>query len=158
MWYFDTQKSSNIDYDFEQLDREVDMNEQTQYSRYKAKVESQKQIKFQNNVCTHWLREVCSRGNFCDHLHSYVPESMPPCTFFQKGGHCTNPDCIYSHNEDHQNKDPCLYYLSGFCYKGNHCLREHKYLDTPLCLNYLAGFCPAGPKCLFKHPKWPHAE
>lgn len=40
-------------------------------------------------VCTHWLRGLCKKGENCEFLHSYDPNKMPICKYYQNGN-CKN--------------------------------------------------------------------
>lgn len=83
-------------------------------------------------VCRHWIRNMCMKGEFCDFLHQYDYERMPPCFSYQKYAVCI---------------DEAL---------GN-CPFKHKADDTPLCAEYFLGFCKYGPKCKRRHePKARH--
>ncbi|EEA06325.1 zinc finger (CCCH type) domain-containing protein [Cryptosporidium muris RN66] len=83
-------------------------------------------------VCRHWIRNMCMKGDFCDFLHQYDYERMPPCFTYQKYGVCV---------------DEAL---------GN-CPFKHKADETPLCAQYFLGFCKFGPKCKRRHePKARH--
>ncbi|KAJ1612971.1 cleavage and polyadenylation specificity factor 4-like protein [Cryptosporidium canis] len=77
-------------------------------------------------VCRHWMRNMCMKGDFCDFLHQYDREKMPPCFTYQKYGVCL---------------DRVL----------NSCPFKHKSDDTQLCADYFLGLCPFGPMCKRNH-------
>jgi len=37
-------------------------------------------------VCKHWLRGLCKKGESCEYLHEYRLDKMPICYFFSKFG------------------------------------------------------------------------
>ena len=166
MWFFDYHQESNVEFNFEQLNKEADANEERfndsyskgQQSNHQTD-DSKKQQSYHSTVCTHWIREVCNKGNLCKFLHSYDASRFEPCRFWRKDTNsCTNPECLFPHSGPHQHIELCKHFVAGFCHRGSNCNKRHppdKY--NSVCLNYLAGFCPEGPNCIFKHPKWPTA-
>lgn len=48
------------------------------------------------DVCKHWLRSQCKKGDLCEYLHQYDMTRMPLCHFFTEG-QCTKDDCQFLH-------------------------------------------------------------
>ncbi|KAL0233434.1 hypothetical protein PCE1_001949 [Barthelona sp. PCE] len=100
-------------------------------------------------VCTHWLRDMCHKGDECEYLHTLDKDRMPPCRFYHTPQGCSNPECLYGHYEAAAR---CPSYALGFCPSGPSCVYNHVHQQP--CEHYLAGFCPRGPDCPFGHPKY----
>lgn len=103
-------------------------------------------------VCKHWLRGLCMKGERCDYLHIYDPARMPVCHLYATYGECNNKDCIFAHRAVEERADECPYYNRGFCSKGATCRQQH--VRRLPCALYLQGFCPDGPTCEYGHPKF----
>lgn len=80
-----------------------------------------------NQVCKHWLRNLCMKGDRCDYLHQYDPNKMPECLFFLKFGKCTDPECVYRHVQSSE-RPLCQRYRLGFCKAGLLCRSRHESL------------------------------
>ena len=107
---------------------------------------------YRRQVCKHWLRGLCKKGEHCEYLHVYDPQRMPVCHLFAAFGECSNKDCIFAHRAVDEKSDECAYYARGFCKLGGACKLKHvRKLPCPL---YLQGFCPDGPQCVFGHPRF----
>ncbi|KAH8739482.1 zf-CCCH zinc finger protein [Cryptosporidium ryanae] len=102
-------------------DERIRLLQNQSVSRYDPNIRGRHSV-----VCRHWIRNMCMKGDFCDFLHQYDNERMPPCFNYQKYGVCI---------------DEAL---------GN-CPFKHKADDTPLCAQYFLGFCKYGPKCKRRH-------
>ncbi|CAK0851154.1 unnamed protein product [Prorocentrum cordatum] len=79
-------------------------------------------------VCRHWLKGLCMRGDRCSFLHAWDSRKMPECSSWRKFGSCTDPFCIFRH------VDPS---------------------ERPLCESYRLGFCPRGKLCRGRHDRLP---
>ncbi|KAG6041046.1 hypothetical protein E4U41_006137 [Claviceps citrina] len=79
-------------------------------------------------ICRDFLKDgKCPSGEFCDLSHEASPERMPDCLHYAKG-HCTNPDCLYTHSK----AAPCAlvceaFGLYGYCDRGADCTERHVY-------------------------------
>jgi len=110
--------------------------------------------KRKKTVCVHWLKGTCKKNDDCEFLHSYDPERIPPCKWWQKEGRCAKgEECYYRHISPMEDKkaEECPYYERGFCKGGNRCYFQHIY--RKICEDYAYGFCPKGPECEKHHPK-----
>lgn len=92
-------------------------------------------------VCTHWLKNLCKKGENWEFLHSYDPSKMPICKYYQNGN-CKNENWQYLHI-DARGKTEWPYYARGFCKNGMGCKNAHT--EKQLCEDYLYGFCIKGP-------------
>ena len=68
---------------FEDITKEVDKNEEAEFKAYASSVKpdavnnkSASTTKFQGEICTHWLRGICTSGNHCKFLHEYNIDKM----------------------------------------------------------------------------------
>mmetsp|Transcript_10166 Transcript_10166/g.10044 ORF Transcript_10166/g.10044 Transcript_10166/m.10044 type:complete len:144 (+) Transcript_10166:1-432(+) len=93
-------------------------------------------------VCTHWLRNLCKKGENCEFLHTRDLSKMPICKYYQQGN-CKNENCQYLHRDPRIKTTDCPYYERGFCKNGRNCRNAHK--PKVLCEDYLYGFCIKGP-------------
>ncbi|KAG8460036.1 hypothetical protein KFE25_014181 [Diacronema lutheri] len=107
---------------------------------------------YRTQVCKHWLRGLCMKGDRCDYLHVYDPARTPICHLFATHGECNNKDCIFAHRAVDERSDECPYYNRGFCSKGAACRQAH--VRRQPCPLYLQGFCPDGPACEYGHPRF----
>ncbi|NXN01392.1 CPSF4 factor, partial [Sylvia borin] len=99
-------------------------------------------------VCKHWLRGLCKRGDGCDFLHDYDASRTRECYFYSKFGECGDKDCPFLHvAAPAASPAGCPWYERGFCRHGPLC--KYKHTRREMCANYLVGFCPEGPKCKF---------
>lgn len=55
-------------------------------------------------VCIHFLRGNCTFGEDCKNSHT-ASAPRPLCHFYSRPGGCTNPRCIYSHEEPVSNDE-----------------------------------------------------
>ena len=55
-------------------------------------------------VCIHFLRGNCTFGEDCKNSHS-PGAPRPLCLFYSRPGGCTNPRCVYSHEEPVSNDE-----------------------------------------------------
>lgn len=78
-----------------------------------------------DQVCKHWLRNLCMKGDRCDYLHVYDPNKMPECLFFLKFGKCTDPECVFKHIQSSE-RPLCQRYRLGFCKAGLLCRSRHE--------------------------------
>ncbi len=93
------------------------------------------------DVCKHWLRSQCKKGDQCEYLHQYDMTRMPLCHFFADG-QCTKDDCQFLHIRPEDKVVECPWYARGFCKHGPKCRKKH--VRKELCGSYMAGFCPKG--------------
>ncbi|GKT32216.1 hypothetical protein ADUPG1_006415 [Aduncisulcus paluster] len=102
------------------------------------------------DVCKHYIKGRCKKGNKCEYIHQLDLARMQKCHF---GDECTNPRCMYRHIDvDLKYSSACIAFSQGFCKNGSKCTRDHiKSMPCPL---YMAGFCPEGPNCEYGHPKF----
>lgn len=84
-----------------------------------------------SQVCRHWLRNLCVKGDRCDYLHRYDPDKMPECIFWLKSGKCSDPNCTFRHVEPS---------------------------ERPECLRFRLGFCKFGPLCRSRHDRFPRSQ
>ena len=101
-------------------------------------------------VCTHWLRNLCKKGENWEYLHSYDPSKMPIWKYFQIGS-CKNEYWHYLHIDAKINQSKWPYYESGFWKNGAYCKNSHK--EKELCTDYIYGFCIRGPSWNKMHLK-----
>ncbi|KAJ7969088.1 30-kDa cleavage and polyadenylation specificity factor 30 [Quillaja saponaria] len=74
---------------------------------------------FRKEVCRHWIRGNCKKGDDCRFLHQYVKDRFPVCKYFKLYGKCSEQDCLFKHtNEDIKE---CNMYKLGFCLNGPDC-------------------------------------
>lgn len=52
-----------------------------------------------NLACIHFLRGMCSFGRDCKNAHSFEAP-RPVCIFKSRPGGCTNPTCLFSHEDE----------------------------------------------------------
>ncbi|KAJ1477985.1 hypothetical protein T484DRAFT_1819205 [Baffinella frigidus] len=97
------------------------------------------QRKPRTDVCKHWLRSQCKKGDDCDYLHQYDMKRMPLCHFFADGS-CTKDDCQFLHIRPEDKVIECPWYARGFCKHGPKCRKKHARKE--LCGSFMAGFCP----------------
>ncbi len=76
-------------------------------------------------VCTHWLRNLCKKGENCEFLHTFDPTKMPICKYYQNGN-CKNENCQYLHRDPRIKATDCPYFERGFCKNGRSCKNAHK--------------------------------
>jgi cleavage and polyadenylation specificity factor subunit 4 len=77
-------------------------------------------------VCKHWLRGLCKKGENCEFLHEYNLRRMPECWWFAKYGYCASGDeCLYVHPKER--KTECPDYKRGFCKLGPFTILVHFY-------------------------------
>ena len=50
-------------------------------------------------ACIHFLRGRCAYGDDCKNIHSF-DAPRPVCIFKSRPSGCTNPDCLFSHDEE----------------------------------------------------------
>jgi Zinc finger domain len=85
-------------------------------------------------VCKHWLRGLCKKGDACEFLHEYNLRRMPECWWYAKYGFCSSGDeCLYAHPKER--KIECPDYKRGFCKLGKVFLmaspfRSHRYVHN----------------------------
>lgn len=104
-------------------------------------------------VCKHWVRGLCKKGDDCEYLHQYDMAKMPLCQFYSKTGECAKgDDCPFLHLDVGNKVTICPWYKRGFCRNGADCKNTHK--REELCPRYLTGFCFEGPDCPLAHPKF----
>ena len=96
-------------------------------------------------VCYHWLKDKCRKGDSCEYLHQRIEELIPLCRFFPN---CQNEKCEFRHVDT---QPECPFYARGFCKLGPYCSNKH--VEKRICPNYAYGFCPKGPECPLFHPK-----
>ncbi|KAG5931262.1 hypothetical protein E4U53_001862 [Claviceps sorghi] len=79
-------------------------------------------------ICRDFLKDgKCSSGESCDLSHETTPERMPDCVHYAKG-HCTNPDCLYTHSKAAPSALVCeAFGFYGFCDQGADCAERHVY-------------------------------
>ncbi|KAK2593930.1 hypothetical protein QQS21_008393 [Conoideocrella luteorostrata] len=77
-------------------------------------------------VCKDFLKDgKCRNGEFCDLSHDLTPERIPNCLHHAKG-HCTNPECPYTHSKAAPSALVCeAFGFYGFCDKGANCTERH---------------------------------
>ncbi|CAM9661430.1 unnamed protein product, partial [Sphacelaria rigidula] len=80
-------------------------------------------FRFRTQVCRHWLRGLCMKGDSCEFLHKMDRKRMPLCRWRTD---CQVEGCAFRHEEEQ---------------------------EAPECAMYQQGFCRAGPKCRFRHVK-----
>jgi len=154
MWYFQPHNESSLKFRFENVLKEVDINEEESLKRYIANLPQNKRKSFHQTVCKDWIKTHCVDGDHCEYLHQCDIDKMPECFFWHKFGECSSKfECIFRHGMTELVDTPCKFYVRGFCKHGDKCKRKHVAKGT-VCLNYLAGFCPDGPNCVLPHPKW----
>jgi len=61
------------------------------------------------DVCKHWLRSQCKKGDMCEYLHQYDMKRMPLCHFFAEG-QCTKDDCQFLHIRPEDKVVECPWY------------------------------------------------
>ncbi|KAG5990938.1 hypothetical protein E4U54_004002 [Claviceps lovelessii] len=79
-------------------------------------------------ICRDFLKDgKCPSGESCDLSHETTPERMPDCLHYAKG-HCTNPDCLYTHSKAAPSALVCeAFGFYGFCDQGADCAERHVY-------------------------------
>lgn len=79
-------------------------------------------------ICKDFLKDgTCSNGESCDLSHETTPERVPNCLHYAKG-HCTKPDCPYTHSKAAPGALVCeAFGFYGFCDKGADCAERHVY-------------------------------
>ncbi|ODV64443.1 cleavage polyadenylation factor RNA-binding subunit YTH1 ASCRUDRAFT_84246 [Ascoidea rubescens DSM 1968] len=96
---------------------------------------------------------ICNDGTTCKYKHD--PNHIALCRKFISGK--CNPDynqCSLSHFPNQFNSPTCVFYLKGFCSKGENCSFNHVKTDknAKICrLFTLGGWCDRGLSCKFKH-------
>jgi cleavage and polyadenylation specificity factor subunit 4 len=81
-----------------------------------------------SQVCRHWLKNLCMKGDKCDYLHQYDPNRMPECLSWLKTGKCQDPDCTFRHVTTSERPE-CQRYRLGFCKYGPMCRSRHDRLQ-----------------------------
>jgi len=74
-----------------------------------------------SQVCLHWLKLLCLKGEKCEFLHRLDLDRLPEC---QMGMNCTIDGCELPHN-DPDEKNLCSFYEEGFCPYGPACDFKH---------------------------------
>jgi len=77
-----------------------------------------------SQVCRHWIKNLCMKGDKCDYLHQLDPDKMPECMLWLRYGKCTDPDCTFRHVENSERPE-CQRYRLGFCRYGPMCRSRH---------------------------------
>ncbi|KAG5976834.1 hypothetical protein E4U55_007166 [Claviceps digitariae] len=79
-------------------------------------------------ICRDFLKDgKCPSGESCDLSHETTHERMPDCLHYAKG-HCTNPDCLYTHSKAGPSALVCeAFGYYGFCDQGADCTERHVY-------------------------------
>ncbi|KAF7558330.1 hypothetical protein G7046_g5844 [Stylonectria norvegica] len=77
-------------------------------------------------LCKDFLKDgKCANGESCDLSHEATPERIPNCLHYAKG-HCTKPDCPYTHSKSPPGALVCKAFgLYGYCEKGADCTERH---------------------------------
>ncbi|KAG9237268.1 hypothetical protein BJ875DRAFT_454220 [Amylocarpus encephaloides] len=77
-------------------------------------------------VCKEFLSKgSCPSGESCDLSHDLTPERTPACLHFAKG-HCSNPQCRYSHVRVSPSAPVCrAFAVYGYCKRGADCEERH---------------------------------
>lgn len=77
-------------------------------------------------ACKDFLKDgKCARGESCDLSHELTAERVPNCLHFAKG-HCTNPDCHYTHSKADPGAPVCeAFGFRGYCERGAACTGRH---------------------------------
>ncbi|RDA82335.1 hypothetical protein CP532_4511 [Ophiocordyceps camponoti-leonardi (nom. inval.)] len=77
-------------------------------------------------ICREFLKEgKCGDGDSCDLSHEVSPERVPNCVHYAKG-HCTKPDCPYTHSKAAPGAAVCeAFGFLGYCEKGSECTDRH---------------------------------
>ena len=64
-------------------------------------------------VWTHWLKNLCKKGENWEYLHAHIPSRMPIWKYYLIGS-CTNEKCQYLHLNSRVKQNECPYYEKGF--------------------------------------------
>ena len=97
------------------------------------------QNKWRTQVCRHWMRGACMKGEKCEFLHKLDESRMPDCP---QGAKCPNKDngkCLFKHVV---HEATCSFYRQGFCPHGKQCKSEHVALplsELPVVGDYSKG-------------------
>lgn len=91
---------------------------QSTVSLFMSSKTSPLKAEWSRQVCKHWLRGLCKKGENCEFLHEYNLRRMPECWWFAKYGYCASGDeCLYVHPKER--KTECPDYKRGFCKLGS---------------------------------------
>ncbi|OAQ72420.2 zinc finger domain-containing protein [Pochonia chlamydosporia 170] len=92
-------------------------------------------------VCKDLLKDgKCPNGESCDLSHDLTPERVPNCLHYAKG-HCTKPDCPYTHSRAAPGALVCESFgFYGYCDRGAACTERHvfecpDFSNTGVCKN-----------------------
>ncbi|QUC17670.1 uncharacterized protein UV8b_01911 [Ustilaginoidea virens] len=77
-------------------------------------------------VCKDFLKDgKCPNGESCDLSHDVKAERVPDCLHYAKG-HCTKPDCPYTHSKAAPSSPVCeAFGFYGYCPEGSDCSARH---------------------------------
>jgi hypothetical protein len=90
--YFMELNDNELIFDFEKTflnDFQLTPTIRTQDSATKDAVTISPELQADGEICKHWLRGLCKKGDNCEFLHEYDLSKMPECYFYSKFGNKT---------------------------------------------------------------------